>query len=252
MRFKVFATDYDGTFAHHGVAEPNTIAALERLRATGRKTFLVTGREIEDLRNTFDRFDLFDVIVAENGALLYYPREDEVQVLFEPPPKRFADELRAANVAPLSVGHVIVATVEPNDAVVLRVIKELGLELEIIFNKGAVMVLPSGVNKATGLKAALKECGFTADDVVGVGDAENDHAFLTYCACGVAVANALPSLKEHADLVTNAPHGLGVMELIERLIATDLADVPLHERRRASRNHPGMLAGLGAQRPDAP
>lgn len=252
MRFKVFATDYDGTFAHHGVAEPETIAAIERLRTTGRKAFLVTGREVEDLRTTFDRFDLFDVIVAENGALLYYPKSGEFQTLFPAPPKTFADELRAAGVTPLSVGHVIIATLEPNDTVVLRVIKQLGLELEIIFNKGAVMVLPSGVNKATGLKAALRECGFAADDVVGVGDAENDHAFLTYCACGVAVANALPSLKEHADIVTRGPHGLGVVELIERLIATDLADVPLHARHRRSRDNPSVLAGLGAQRADAP
>lgn len=247
MRFKVFATDYDGTLAHHGTAEPETELAVERLRASGRKVFLVTGREIEDLRRTFSRLDLFDVIVGENGALLYYPRENEFQLLHQPPPPRFADELRAAGVAPLSIGHVIVATMEPNESVVLRVIKELGLELEIIFNKGAVMVLPTGVNKASGLKAALKQCGFRPEDTVGVGDAENDHAFLSYCGCGVAVANALPALKENADLVMTQPHGIGVRELIDRLIETDLHDVPVHERFPKSRNRPGVLAGLGAQ-----
>ena len=48
----------------------------------------------------------------------------------------------------------------------------------MIFNKGAVMILPSGVNKATGLAAALEELGLSPHNVVGVGDAENDHAFL--------------------------------------------------------------------------
>jgi hydroxymethylpyrimidine pyrophosphatase-like HAD family hydrolase len=251
MRFKVFATDYDGTFAHHGRAEEQTIAAVERIRATGRKTFLVTGREIEDLRLTFSRFDIFDVIVAENGALLHYPGSGEIQLLHDPPPARFVDELRAAGVTPLSIGHVIVATMEPHDTTVLRVIKELGLELEIIFNKGAVMVLPTGINKATGLKAALRACGLGPEETVGVGDAENDHAFLASCGCGVAVSNALPSLKEHADIVTLQPHGEGVAALIDRLIATGLEDISLHARPR-SRQNPGMLAGLGVQPPSAP
>jgi hydroxymethylpyrimidine pyrophosphatase-like HAD family hydrolase len=210
MRFEVLATDYDGTLAHHGSVAPETISALERLRRSGRRAFMVTGREIEDLKNIFSRLDLFDVVVAENGALLYYP----------------ANQLRNRKVAPLSVGHVIVATYEPHEATVLDVIKKLGLELEIIFNKGSVMVLPTGVNKATGLKAALRQTSSVREKTVAVGDAENDHAFLTFSGFGVAVSNAVPALKKEADLVTSAPHGLGVIELIDRLIADGLEGAP--------------------------
>ena len=60
----------------------------------------------------------------------------------------------------------------------LEAIRDLGLELQIIFNKGAVMVLPAGVNKASGLAVALARLGLSPHNVVGVGDAENDHAFL--------------------------------------------------------------------------
>ena len=60
----------------------------------------------------------------------------------------------------------------------LDTIRDLGLELQVIFNKGAVMVLPAGVNKASGLAAALADLGLSPHNVVGVGDAENDHAFL--------------------------------------------------------------------------
>ena len=81
----------------------------------------------------------------------------------------------------------------------LEAIRDLGLELQVIFNKGAVMVLPAGVNKASGLKAALAELGLSPHNVVGVGDAENDHALLRPCECGVAVANAIPTLKQEAD-----------------------------------------------------
>jgi hypothetical protein len=87
------------------------------------------------------------------------------------------------------------------------------------------MVLPSGVNKASGLGAALAECGLSAHNVVGIRDAENDHAFLRTCGCSVAVANALDSIKAEADLVTGGARGDGVREVIERLVESDLADV---------------------------
>ena len=84
------------------------------------------------------------------------------------------------------------------------------------------MALPSGINKQTGLQAALDELRLSPHNVVGVGDAENDHVFLSACECGVAVANALPSLKERADIVTKADHGAGVAELIDHLVRHDL------------------------------
>src|SRR5262245_54271221 len=203
MRFLVLASDYDGTLAAHGAVSASTIAALERLRASGRKLVLVTGRELEDLFSVFPQYALFDRIVAENGALLYRPETREEKLLGEPPPAALLERLRARGVDPLAVGRVIVATREPNEHAVLESIHELGLQHQMIFNKGAVMVLPAGVNKATGLRAALAELSVSAHNAVGVGDAENDHALLAECELGVAVANALPTLKERADFVTN-------------------------------------------------
>jgi hypothetical protein len=87
------------------------------------------------------------------------------------------------------------------------------------------MVLPSGVNKATGLKAALDELRLSPHNAVGVGDAENDHALFSLCECSVAVANALPSVKEQADWVTRGDHGEGVIELCEALLRDDLREI---------------------------
>src|SRR5207253_1171113 len=141
-------------------------------------------------------------VVVENGALLYRPGSRESQPLAERPPPAFVAALRARGVEPLAVGRVIVATAEQNEPAVRDVIGELGLDHQLIFNKGSLMVLPPGVNKASGLDAALRELRIAPQSVVGVGDAENDQAFLAFCGCGVAVANALPMLKEQADLVT--------------------------------------------------
>src|SRR5437867_10709727 len=201
MRYFALATDYDGTLAHDGVVGPETLEALQRLRATGRMLLLVTGRELPDLLRAFPQVDLFDRVIAENGALIYSPATREEQLLGEAPPAAFVEALRAQAIRPLSVGRVIVATWHPNETIVLKTIRDLGLELQVIFNKGAVMVLPPGINKAAGLSAALAQLGLSPHNVVGIGDAENDHAFMRLCECSVAVSNALPMVQERADYV---------------------------------------------------
>lgn len=224
MRYLVLCCDYDGTLAHDGGVPEETISALEKVRASGRKVLLVTGRELPDLRTVFNRLDLFDYIVAENGALLYHPETNVEKLLAETPSEKFINVLKAHGATPLSIGKVIVATREPFETVVLDTIRDMGLELQVIFNKGAVMILPPGVNKASGLIAALKEMNLSPHSAVGIGDAENDHALLNTCECGVAVANALPSLMETADFVTQAARGEGVSELIEELLKNDLSE----------------------------
>ncbi len=238
MRYLALATDYDGTLAKDGVVSDSTLRALQLLLDTGRKLILVTGRRLDDLHTVFSRLDLFHRVVAENGAVLYDPATGEERPLCEKPPPEFLAELKRRRV-PFAVGRCIVATDVPHDVATFRAIKNLGLELHVIFNKGSVMVLPSGVNKSTGLRVALKQLGLSRLNIVGVGDAENDHAFFACCECAVAVANALPTLKQRADLVTKSSHGDGVRELIEQILADDLA--PIESRascRRSARIEP--------------
>lgn len=227
MRYLALACDYDGTLARDGHVDEPTVAALERLLDSGRKLLLVTGRELPELQQIFSHLHLFDRVVAENGAFLFTPSTGEEKILAEPPPQAFLDELHRRQVRPLALGRVIVATWRPNEHMILDIIRELGLELQVIFNKGAIMVLHSGINKATGLSAALKLVGLTPEQVAGVGDGENDHAFLKLCGCGVAVANALPMVKQGACFVTRGDHGAGVSELIDELIGDDLRKRPV-------------------------
>ncbi len=152
MHYRALASDYDGTIAHDGIVTASTVAALTRLRVSGRVLILVTGREIEDLLKTFPEVHLFKLVVGENGALLYEPDTGAIKTLAAAPAPEFIRALRDRGVAPMSVGHAIVATWKPHETVVLESIRDLGLELQVIFNKDAVMVLPAGINKATGLR----------------------------------------------------------------------------------------------------
>lgn len=239
--YQALATDFDGTIAREGVVEPEVTAALRRLKAANRRLILVTGRELGELLPLYPHMDLFERAVVENGALLYTPATQKSRRLAPSPPPQMVDEFARRGI-PCSVGHSIVATTEPYEHAVLSIIRDLGLEWHVIFNKGSVMVLPSGVNKATGLSAALEELGIAADRVVAVGDAENDHALLRFCGCAAAVGNALPALKASADIVLTGVAGRGVIELVERIIADDLKGVPLrpagHQPRPAAAPQP--------------
>ncbi|MBC7999302.1 MAG: HAD hydrolase family protein, partial [Leptolyngbya sp.] len=222
MRYLALATDYDGTIAAEGRVTESTLAALKLVKQSGRKLIMVTGRELPSLIDHFPEYEIFDIIIAENGALIYEPHSKNEVLLCEPPNQDLIDALIKHQVEPLSVGRGILATWLPHDVIVLKSIQELGIESQIIFNKGAVMILPPGINKGSGLTAALKLLGLSAHDVIGFGDAENDHAFLSVCEFSVAVGNALPALKERADYVSAGKRGEGVEEVIKMMLEDDL------------------------------
>ena len=223
MRYLALVTDYDGTLATDGRVPPEVSTALERLRNSGRRVILVTGRRLEDLRSVCPQLDQFDFVVVENGAVLYDPRTNEETLLAKAPPRQFAERLRELGAAPVMVGRVLVDTRLPHQGAALQVIQEMGLELSVVFNRDAVMVLPGGVNKATGMDHALRRLGFSAHEVVAIGDAANDHSFLERSECAVAVANAEPAVRAAVDLVTARPASEGVAELIDEILRDDLA-----------------------------
>jgi hydroxymethylpyrimidine pyrophosphatase-like HAD family hydrolase len=231
MRYQALAVDYDGTIATDGHVDDATRAALRRLRASGRQLLLVTGRTLASLAGAFGDLAPFDLVVAENGAVLHDPALRTSAVLCEPPPPSFAAELARRGVTDLAVGQAVVAMHASLAPIVLALIQDCGLSLQVVFNREALMVLPAGVHKGTGLGVALARMGVHPARSVAIGDAENDHAMLALCGYGAAVANALPALKARAQLVTRGERGQGVAELIERLIAFDLPESALETSR---------------------
>ena len=223
MRYAALATDYDGTIATHGTVDAPTLAALRRARTGGLRLLLVTGREVAGLRVVFDHAHVFDRVVAENGAVLLDPATGAERLLTAPPPPALVADLRRLRV-PIHVGRSVVSTYEPHGPAVRDALARTGCDWHITMNNDAVMVLPPGVTKATGLAAALADLDVPTDRCVGVGDAENDLDLLRACGLGVAVANAIPAVKSMAGWVTTADRGAGVAELIDRMLADDLPD----------------------------
>jgi hydroxymethylpyrimidine pyrophosphatase-like HAD family hydrolase len=217
VRIAALAADYDGTLADRGQVTRETIRALERFRESGRKLILVTGRELDDLASVFPRFDLFDLMVLENGAVLYEPAARRKQILAHAPDASFLAALKERGV-PFGSGDVIVGTPASHAAAALETIRDLGLDLRVIMNKDSAMILPSGVDKVSGFGAAIRELGLDAQETAGIGDAENDIGFLQACGYSAAVANALPSVKKIATVTLRGGHGDGVIECIDMIL----------------------------------
>lgn len=223
MIVHVLAVDYDGTIAAGGRVADTTAAALARVRESGRRTALVTGRVLSELRRVCPGLDaMFDAVVAENGALLYLPATGEVRRLGEVPEPALLEALHQRGVE-FRLGASIIASQERFADGALAAIRETGIERTLVFNKGELMLLPGGVTKGTGFQTALAELELSHHNAVGVGDAENDHAFLSLCECAVAVADAIPALRRRADYVTRAPNGAGVTELVDEHVLNDLS-----------------------------
>jgi hydroxymethylpyrimidine pyrophosphatase-like HAD family hydrolase len=230
MRYVALAAGFDGTLARDGVCDELCIEALRALAATGRKLILVTGRELRELLEIFPEVRIFDYVVAENGAVMHRPATRESEILAQAPPEILLQELRRRHVTPLSVGSSIVRTVQANEAEVSAALRKLQLDFQLVTNPGALMMLPAGVNKASGVWAALRELGVSRHNLVAIGDGENDLALFEFAEHAVAVQNADPLVKRVANRVTQGAHCEGFLELARDLIATDLADaVPRHK-----------------------
>jgi hypothetical protein len=73
-------------------------------------------------------------------------------------------------------------------------------------------------NKGAGVKMVAEHLGLTADQVICMGDAENDHHMLEYAGLGIAMDNAMEQTKALADYITDSNDNNGVAAAIEKFI----------------------------------
>jgi hydroxymethylpyrimidine pyrophosphatase-like HAD family hydrolase len=215
--FRAVAVDYDGTLCSAARPGDEALGAVAEARQAGVRVVLVTGRILEELAADFPEVEQhFDAIVAENGAVLVL--RGSARSLAAPVAPALGEALLRAGV-PLRRGQVLLATQAAHAAVILEHSRALGLDCHLVHNRSELMVLPPEVSKGTGVVAALSALGLSAHDCVGIGDAENDHALLDACEVGIAVGDAVPALKLHADLVLAEPDGAGVARFLRGQIA---------------------------------
>lgn len=216
----VLAVDYDGTIAEHGRVSAVTEATLRSLREANFRLILISGRRLENILPICNVLDLFDMVMLENGAVSYCPQTGTDQLIAPAVDQRFlADLERELPGAPLFIGRSMVATSARNAERIEMVIQRGGYDLHTVGCGGRVLVLPMAVSKGSGLSHALAELGLHRDQVIAVGDEENDIDLFEGCGLRAAVGNASPRLKAAADIALPGGCEESIRHLAELLLA---------------------------------
>jgi hydroxymethylpyrimidine pyrophosphatase-like HAD family hydrolase len=224
--FKALACDFDGTLAFQDRIRPAVAAALEEARRARVRLVLVTGRTFFELTRVCDCLELFDAVVAENGAVVYYPGSAMIRDQGPPVPGRLLAELDRRGIY-YQVGRVILGTARRDETGVKEALAAAGVTRELVHNRAALMLLPAGVSKGSGVQQVLRFLGLSFHDVLALGDAENDLPLFDACGFSGCPSDGLPAVQARADWVFPGGHGDGIAAAISgpilhgRLVATE-------------------------------
>ena len=75
-------------------------------------------------------------------------------------------------------------------------------------------IMPQKIDKANSLQKLLNSIGLTANSMICCGDGFNDVSMIEYAGLGVAMENAQPIVKEHADFITHSNDDDGILHVI--------------------------------------
>ena len=228
MLLKALACDFDGTLASEDKIGGTAREALERARRAGLRLILVTGRTFFELTRVCDCLEVFDAVVAENGAVLYYPGSAMLSDEGPAPPEGLLRELGRRGIA-YQLGRVIVGATRADEPAVREALLAAGVSRDLVYNRGFLMLLPEGVDKGTGVRSALRFFGLSFQDALAFGDAENDLPLFGACGWSGCPEDAEPAVRESADWVFPGHDGDGVAAAISGPV---LDGLPMHRSPR--------------------
>ncbi len=102
----------------------------------------------------------------------------------------------------------------------IEILKELGLldGIDVMASRHAIHVMPEKCGKGRGVEKVVEKLGYTMNDVLAIGDAENDVDMIKKARIGVAVADAQEVLKREADIIAPEPAGKGFAWIAKKIL----------------------------------
>ncbi|MFQ6011946.1 MAG: HAD family hydrolase [Nitrososphaerales archaeon] len=217
-KIKTIVCDYDRTLTDEMLSPTaEAFEAIGKATALGLRFIIVTGRQLDFLLSLEEVRENATALVAENGAIAY-----ELSTSRKSSP--FASEATLIKKAFQGSGlrfqqfEVMTSLSRRYENEVKTLISKNRLEADLHFNVDSIMVLPTGISKASGLALALDLIGASNKGIICFGDGENDIPLFKEADISVAVANAVSDVKAKADIVTTLSGGLGVAEQINRML----------------------------------
>ncbi len=218
---KAIAVDIDGTITDQNrKINVNAINTIRKAENNGYPVILVTGNVLCAAKMVSVMVGTSGGIVGENGGYIHTRKKNIVLGNINkcipaynylkskyPVEKTEFSDIRLSEIA--LIRNIDVETVKKNVS---------NFDVEVYDTKFALHLTDPDVNKGKSLQMVARDMGITADEIMAVGDSENDLEFLEVAGLKVAVANADPELKENSDYVTNKPYGDGTAEAINKFI----------------------------------
>lgn len=228
---EAIAVDIDGTITDN--KRKICISAIEALRNAENAnipTIIVTGNVVNYAYATEVLVGCSGGLVAENGGVVFKEGENNNAVetlvkrdfvssaekhLKEKLGEKFNKHTSHDNIYRLTetVFYKTIALIEIEDA--LKDFKYID-ELEIYDSGFALHITDKRVNKGSSLKYLCERNNINMQNVMAIGDSQNDEDFLKEAGVKIAVGNAEDKLKEISDYVCKNPFGDGVAEAIEK------------------------------------
>ena len=233
---------------------PSTILALTQAKANGHKVFIATGRPPIIITNLGAIEHLIDGYVTTNGALCFIGEQTVAcHAIPQEDAKLVVDDSIKKNYGLIMVGEKDVAVLDPNGDVdrifrlhlavqnlelakpVEKVLEQRVLQMTPFFpeeyEKELMARLPSctsgrwhpeftditakQADKGQGLLAIAKQAGLDPKFTMAFGDGGNDLSMIHTAGIGVAMGNALDSLKQEADYVTTSVDDNGIRHALQ-------------------------------------
>ncbi len=252
---KLLAIDMDGTLLNpRSKLSPATREAIQKCTRNGIKVSIVTGQNLEFTRNIIESLGLASPHVLANGALVineklekiycslvdpqsyrrivHFCRQKKVQLrvctadgalVFDNSPEGVGtdkenvkkDDLLADHI----VNNVLLCTVKTPDGTLKIKPEHISKDIKVR-NAGPyyINIFNRKVGKTFGLKKILKYLNLSPQQLMAVGDGENDLGMIKMAKIGVAMGNALPEIKRCADFVTLDNEKDGLSLAIERFL----------------------------------
>lgn len=218
---KAIAVDIDGTITDQNRKIcVNAINAIRKAEDNGYPIILVTGNVLCAAKMVAVMVGTSGGIVSENGGFIQTRKKNSILGNINkckpaynflkskyPVEKTEFSNIRLSEIA-------IVRSIDVN--IVKETVKDF--DVEVYDTKFAIHLTDPEVNKGKSLEIVAKDMGITLDEIMAIGDSENDLEFLEVAGFKVAVANADKELKENTDYVTKKSYGDGAAEAIEKFI----------------------------------
>lgn len=218
---KAIALDVDGTITDSTRKICiNSIKAINQVEEKGIPVIIVTGNILCSTKMISILLGTTGGMVAENGGVIKYGDEQRVLGNIEEcerayeylktkyPVKKveFSDQ----RISEVAIGRNV------EEETVKSTLKDF--DVKIYDSKFAIHLTDPSVDKGSSLKVLATYLNVKTDEIMAIGDGENDVEFLQVAGLKVAVNNAARELKAMADYVTHKPYGDGVAEAVSKFI----------------------------------